>query len=295
MPNASNRQQLGLLRRIIAPLAVLAVITICGVAAPWISPQQVHDLSTLRLEDGNRPPAWLEEGGEATPGAPTYWLGTDVQGRDLLSAIFFGLRISLFVGATATALALLTGVLLGLWAGYLRGWPEVLIMRLADIQLTFPSILIAMFMMALWGQGVGKLIFAVALVHWVIYARTVRGVVLAEREEEYVMAMQALGAGTGRIMFRHLLPNLVAPVMVISAVEFSSIVMLEATLSFLGLGVPPTRPSLGMLINAGYKDFFSGAWWTWTFPGVALLLLILSINVLSDRLRDAYADSISTS
>jgi peptide/nickel transport system permease protein len=198
----------------------------------------------------------------------------------------YGLRVSLFVGASATLLALIAGVALGLVAGYFRGWVDSLIMRVADIQLSFPSVLIALFMMAIWGQGVGKIIVAVAIVHWVIYARTVRGSVLAEREKDYIAAIRALGAGAPRILARHLLPNVAAPVLVISTVEFASVVMLEATLSFLGLGVPITKPSLGLLIKFGFDEFFSGLWWIWLFPGLALVGLVLSLNWLADLLRE---------
>jgi peptide/nickel transport system permease protein len=252
--------------------------------APWFAPQDPYALGTLRLEDSSLPPVWL-----ATPAptaaASTYLLGTDAQGRDVLSAVFYGLRVSLLVGFAGTGLALVAGVLLGLVAGYWRGWLDAVIMRFADVQLAFPSMLIALFMMALWGAGLWKIVVAIAVVRWVVYARLVRGSVLAEREKDYVLAIRSLGAGAPRILLRHILPNLLTPVLVVSTVEFASIVMLEATLSFLGLGVPVTRPSLGMLIKFGYDDFFSGYWWVWLFPGLTLVLLVLSLNWLFDTLH----------
>lgn len=270
------------------PAGVLVLLVLVALLAPLISPQDPYALGTLRLEDSSRPPAWLEAGGAANglvnPGTH-YLLGTDGQGRDILSAVFYGLRVSLLVGVIGTVIALVAGVALGLVAGYWRGWVDAFVMRVADVQLAFPSILIALFLMAIWGQGLMKIILAVAIVHWVIYARTVRGAVLAEREKDYISAIRALGAATPRILLRHLLPNLLTPVLVISAVQFASVVMLEATLSFLGLGVPITRPSLGMLIKFGYDEVFSGAWWIWLFPGLALVGLILSLNWLTDILR----------
>jgi len=259
-----------------------------AVFAPWIAPHQTNNLKTLQLEDSNLAPIWLREGAghesfrEAWRG---FLLGTDIQGRDILSAVLYGLRVSLLVGFVGTGLALVIGVFLGLLSGYVGGRLDSAIMRLADIQLSFPSILIALFLMAIWGQGVGKIIIAVGLVHWVIYARVVRGDVLAEREKYYISAIQALGARAPRILFLHLLPNLMGPIIVVSAVQFASIVMLEATLSYLGLGVPITRPSLGMLIKFGYEEFFSGHWWVWFFPGLALVLLVVAVNWLADVLR----------
>ncbi len=268
------------------PATVLLVLAFGAILAPWIAPHNIRRLETLRLADSGLPPAWLAAppAGELAPHTP-FWLGTDAQGRDVLSAILFGLRVSLLVGVVGTLLALTAGTLLGLAAGYWRGWVDGAIMRLADVQLAFPSILIALFLMAVWGQGLLKIILAVAIAHWVIYARVVRGAVLVEREKNYVTAIRALGAGAPRIVLRHILPNLAAPILVISAVEFASVVMLEATLSFLGLGVPITRPSLGMLINFGFQDVFGGTWWTWVFPGLALVLLVLCLNWLADILR----------
>lgn len=274
----------GLGRRWTVPAVLFGALAACGLFAPLISPHNPWDLADLRLEDSALAPTWL---GAAPSGSSDrlYLLGSDTQGRDMLSATLYGLRVSLWVGAAATVLALVAGVLLGLGAGYWRGAIDSVVMRLADVQLSFPSMLIALFLMSVWGRGLLKIIVAVAIVHWVIYARTVRGVVLAEREKEYVQAARALGAGTPRILLRHLLPNLTTPIIVISAVEFASVVMLEATLSFLGLGVPITQPSLGLLIKNGYDEFFSGAWWIWLFPGLALVALVWSLNWLAEALR----------
>ena len=204
--------------------------------------------------------------------------------------MLYGLRVSIGVGARATLLAALLGTALGLAAGWRRGWLDSMIMRTADVQLAFPAMLIALFMMALWGQGLGKLVIAVAATHWVIYARTARAATLVEREKDYVAASRALGAGQPRIVLRHILPNIAPPLAVISTVQFASIVTLEATLSFLGLGVPVTRPSLGMLIKFGYEEVFGGAWWVWLFPGLALIALVLSLNWLADVLGDKSED-----
>jgi peptide/nickel transport system permease protein len=280
------------------PAGTLSLLVVGAVTAPLWTPQDPYALATVRLIDFNRAPLWLADPAAAPPAPdpathraspfPLFVLGADGQGRDVLSAVCYGLRVSLLVGVGGTVLAMLVGVALGLAAGWRDGWLSSAIMRLADIQLSFPSVLIALFVMAVWGQGVGKIVIAVAAAHWVIYARVVRGALLAEREKEYVAAVRALGAATPRILLRHILPNLATPILVISAVEFASVVMLEALLSFLGLGVPITRPSLGMLIKIGYEDFFGGAWWVWLFPGVALVALVFSLNWLADLLREKY-------
>jgi peptide/nickel transport system permease protein len=278
----------------VLPGGALALLVAAALLAPWIAPQDPYDLAAVRLLDANRPPAWRADAADVADAAegrgivPLFALGADGQGRDVFSAVCYGLRVSLLVGLGGTLLAGVAGVALGLAAGWWRGWIEATLMRLADVQLAFPSVLIALFLMAVWGQGVGKIVAAVAIAHWVIYARVTRASVLAEREKDYVAAARALGAGSGRILLRHLLPNVATPILVISAVEFASVVMLEATLSFLGLGVPITRPSLGMLVKIGYDDFFGGTWWTWLFPGAALTILILSVNWLADLLRERY-------
>lgn len=279
------------LRRLswIIPAALLAVLGGSAVLAPWIAPQDTYDLAQLRLEDANLPPVWIKDRPETGAAPGLFLLGGDRQGRDLLSAILFGMRVSLFVGATGMIVAMTIGVALGLAAGWSGGRFDAAVMRLADIQLSFPSVLIALFMMALWGQGLGKIVLAVGLVHWVIYARVARGGTLAEREKDYVSAARAMGAGTPRILLLHLLPNLSSPLLVVSAVQFASIVMLEATLSYLGLGVPITRPSLGMLVKNGADEVFSGVWWSAFFPGLALALLVVSVNCLADLLRERLA------
>lgn len=274
--------------RWVFPAAILIVLLLVAVLAPWISPQDPWNLRQVELINGNIPPPWTEKAKAAHTEGPAdrrFILGTDEQGRDILSAVLYGLRISIFVGVTATLLSLVAGVFMGLLAGYYGGRFDAAIMRAADIQLSFPSVLIALFLMAIWGQGLTKIIVAVAVVHWVIYARVARGMVLTEREKDYISAIRAMGAGTPRILFHHLLPNITGPIFVVSAVEFASVVILEATLSYLGLGVPITRPSLGLLIKFGYDNFFSGTWWVWFFPGVTLVLLIFSVNWLADILR----------
>ena len=282
MTNPSPQLRRPPLPKWLVPAVLAALLCLAGLLAPVLSPQNPYDLESLRLEDNQLSPAWVRDSADAW----RYPLGTDLQGRDMLSAMLYGLRVSLLVGVAATALAMASGVGLGLAAGWKRGWIESAIMRVADVQMAFPSILIALFMMALWGQGLGKIIIAVGLVHWVIYARTVRGSVMAEREKDYVQAARALGVSGTRIVLRHILPNVSEPILVISAVEFASVVMLEATLSFLGLGVPLTRPSLGLLIKFGYDEFMGGAWWIWLFPGLTLVALVLSLNWLADALRD---------
>ena len=213
-------------------------------------------------------------------------LGSDGQGRCLYSAILYGLRISLYVGLASTLASVVFGTILGLAAGYLGGRTDAVIMRLADIQLSFPAILIALVIMALWGQGLFKIIIAISVVNWVFYARTARGSTLSEREKDYVDAARATGVSTFSIMLGEILPNIIAPIIVIGTVRIAHAIILEATLSFLGLGVPITEPSLGSLIYDGYQELFSGFWWISVFPGIGLMLIVLGINLLGDRLRD---------
>lgn len=270
-------------------------MVLSALLAPLLAVQNPYDLKTVRLENGYIPPFRLPDADadhRAIPDSPRadlFILGSDRNGRDMLSAVLFGLRVSLLVGVCGTALAMTAGVSLGLLSGYFGGRLDSTIMRVADIQLSFPSILVAMFMMAVWGPGIWKIVLAVGIVHWVTYARVVRGAALAEREKDYVAAIRALGAGAPRVMTRHLLPNLTGPILVVSAVQFASTVILEATLSYLGLGAPETRPSLGMLVKSGYEDFFGGTWWAWFFPGLALAALVLAINWLADVLREQFA------
>jgi peptide/nickel transport system permease protein len=264
----------------LAGLAVFTVILLLAVLAPWIAPQDPYDLSKLDLMDGRLPP-----GSQAMDGA-TYWLGTDDQGRDMLSAIFYGLRTSLAVGALSALLALAIGTALGLLAAYFGGKLETVIMRIVDIQLSFPAILVALILLAVLGQGTGKIIAALVTVQWAYYARTVRGTALVERRKEYIEAARCLALSPARIVFRHLLPNCLPPLIVVVTVQVAHAIALEATLSFLGIGLPITEPSLGLLIANGFQYMMSGKFWISFFPGVALLVTIVSINLVGDRLRD---------
>src|SRR6266496_3107268 len=284
-PAATRRVETPL-RRLVAdfcanPIAVfglvlLGVILFLALFAPLISPQNPYDLAQLDVMDSRLPP------GSKSPTGGTFWLGTDDQGRDMLSAIFYGLRISLSVGITATALALVIGLATGLPAAYFGGRIEALVMRIVDIQLSFPAILIAVL-----GQGTGKVIAALVTVQWAYYARTVRSAALVEKRKEYVEAAQCLALSPARIVFRHLLPNCLPPMIVVATVQVAAAITLEATLSFLGLGLPITEPSLGLLIANGYQYLLSGKYWISFFPGIALLLTIVSINLVADQLRDA--------
>jgi len=264
----------------VAGLALLAMIVAAAIFAPLISPQNPYDLAQIDIIDSKLPP-----GSPSTTGG-TFWLGTDDQGRDMLSAIFYGLRISLTVGVVSTALALLIGLAAGLAAAYLGGRVEMLIMRIVDIQLSFPSILIALILIAVLGQGTGKVITALVTVQWAYYARTVRSAALVEKRKEYIEAARCLALSPARIVFRHLLPNCLPPMIVVATVQVAAAIALEATLSFLGLGLPITEPSLGLLIANGYQYLLSGKYWISFFPGIALLLTIVSINLVADQLRD---------
>jgi peptide/nickel transport system permease protein len=260
-------------------LVLLAAILAVAIAAPLISPQNPYDLAQLDVMDGRLPPGANTDGG-------TFWLGTDDQGRDMLSAIFYGLRISLTVGVVSTVVALALGLALGLAAAYFGGRTETVIMRIADIQLSFPAILIALILLAVLGQGMLKIIAALVTVQWAYYARTVRSAALVEKRKEYIEAARCLALSPSRIVFRHLLPNCLPPLIVVATVQVAAAIALEATLSFLGLGLPITEPSLGLLIANGYQYLLSGKYWISFFPGVALLLTIVSINLVADQLRD---------
>ncbi len=261
-------------------LGLLLLIVVAALFAPLISPQNPYDLAQLDVMDSKLPP------GSKSPTGGTFWLGTDDQGRDMLSAIFYGLRISLMVGATSTVLALIIGLTMGLTAAYLGGRVETLIMRIVDIQLSFPAILIALILIAVLGQGTGKVIAALVTIQWAYYARTVRSAALVEKRKEYMEAARCLALSPARIVFRHLLPNCLPPMIVVATVQVAAAIALEATLSFLGLGLPITEPSLGLLIANGYQYLLSGKYWISFFPGVALLLTIVSINLVADQLRD---------
>jgi peptide/nickel transport system permease protein len=289
-PAASPRAAESPLRRIwrdftdnpiaVVGLAMLIVIVLVAVFAPVISPQNPYDLAQIDVLDSKLPP------GEKSTTGMTFWLGTDDQGRDMLSAIFYGLRISLVVGASSTALALVIGLTFGLLAAYAGGRADALIMRIVDIQLSFPSILIALILIAVLGQGTGKVITALVTVQWAYYARTVRSVALVEKRKEYMEAARCLALPPSRIVFHHLLPNCLPPMIVVATVQVAAAIALEATLSFLGLGLPITEPSLGLLIANGYQYLLSGKYWISFFPGIALLVTIVSINLVADQLRD---------
>ena len=280
-----------------SPLAIVAaavslLIILAAVFAPWIAPHDPFNPATLNLMDGFTPPM---EPNQFT--GNTYWLGTDNQGRDVFSTILYGARISLFVGFMAVAFAMVLGITLGLIAGYRGGWVDSLLMRVADVQLTFPSILLALLIfgiargfippayreaMAIW-----VLIVAIGLSEWVQYARVVRGATMVEKSKEYVQAARVIGAHPAKILIRHILPNVMGPVLVIATIGLALAIIAEATLSFLGVGVPSTQPSLGTLIRIGQGFLFSGEWWILLFPSLTLLALALSVNLLGDWLRDA--------
>ncbi len=260
-------------------LVLIIVLTLAAIFANFIAPQNPYDLKELNLQNAYKPPGYVANG-------IRFLLGTDDQGRGVFSTILYGMRISLFVGVVSTVFSAIIGTILGLIAGYFGGKVDMLIMRLADIQLSFPALLIALMIMAIWGQGLDKIIIAITVVGWVYYARTVRGSTLAEREKEYVDSARVVGVGHLGIMFKHILPNVLAPVIVIGTVRIANAIILEATLSFLGLGVPVTKPSLGSMIASGYQVLFSGYWWVSVFPGIALMLIVMGINLVGDRLRD---------
>ncbi|WP_375230106.1 ABC transporter permease [Roseobacter sp. S98] len=261
-------------------LVVLGVIVILAILAPWITPQNPYDLAQVDVLDGRLPP-----GSEAFAGY-TMWLGSDGAGRDLYSAILYGLRISLTVGLASGVIALLIGMVIGLIAAYAGSRTEAFIMRIVDLQLSFPASLVALMLVAALGKGVDKIILALVVAQWAYYARTVRATALVERNKEYVEAAQCLGLSRARIVFRHILPNCVAPLIVVGTVQTASAISLEATLSFLGVGLPQTEPSLGVLIANGFEYMLSGRYWISMFPGLALLLTVVSINLVGDHLRD---------
>ena len=270
---------------------ILLTMLVSAFGAGWIAPHNPFDLATIDLMDALKPPVWHPDG------TSNYLLGTDSQGRDLLSAIMYGTRVSLLIGLASVALAMLIGIVLGLVSGYVGGRTDALIMRVADVQLSFPAILIALLIDGVARAVVPKemheiiafpvLVGAIALAGWPQYARTVRGSTLVEKNREYVQAARVIGISKPVIMFRHVLPNVLGPVTVLATVHLATAIITEATLSFLGVGVPPTSPSLGTLIRIGNDFLFSGEWWITIFPGVGLVLLVLSVNLLGDWLRDA--------
>ncbi|MCA3180859.1 MAG: ABC transporter permease [Burkholderiaceae bacterium] len=271
---------------------VAAVMILGAVLAPWIAPHDPFDLKTLDLNNSLVPPAWTAQGDAAYP------LGTDDQGRDVLSTILYGSRISLLVGIASVAFAMVLGIGLGLLSGYLGGRLDAFIMRVADVQLSFPAILIALLINGVAravlpsdanidAMALAVLIGSIGLANWVQYARTVRGSTMVEKNKEYVQAARVIGVGPLTIMLRHVLPNVLGPVLVIGTINVATAIITEATLSFLGVGVPPTSPSLGTMINNGNNFLYSGEWWLVIFPGAALILLCMSVNLLGDWLRDA--------
>ncbi|PZR73754.1 MAG: peptide ABC transporter permease [Stutzerimonas stutzeri] len=261
-------------------LVAFTAIVLAALLAPWISPQNPYDLMQLDILEGRLPP------GSVSGTGMTYWLGTDDQGRDMLSAILYGLRISLAVGICSALLAAAVGTTLGLFAAYAGGRVETALMRLVDLQLSFPTILIALMILAFLGKGIANVVLALVIVEWATYARTARASALIESRKEYIEAALAMGARPMRILFRHLLPNCLPPLMVIATVQIARAIALEATLSFLGLGVPVTEPSLGMLIANGYQYMLSGKFWISFYPGLALLATVVAINLIGDHLRD---------
>lgn len=278
-----------------SPTAMVAaliafVCVFCAMFAPWVAPHNPFDLATLELSNARLPPAWMEGGN------PAFLLGTEDQGRDILSALMYGARISLAVGLTSVVLSVLIGVVLGLLAGFLGGWVDAFLMRLCDVMLSFPPILVALliagvgralFPNAQDSLAFGVLVLAITLTGWVQYARTVRGSTLVERNKEYVQAARVTGVPPLRIMRRHVLPNVMGPVLVLATIQVATAIIIEATLSFLGVGAPITAPSLGTLIRVGNDYLFSGEWWITVFPGAMLVLIASSVNLLGDWLRDA--------
>jgi peptide/nickel transport system permease protein len=278
-----------------SPMAITAALiaflcVFCAVFADWVAPQNPFDMASLSLSDARLPPAW-SEGGQTR-----YLLGTDDQGRDILSAVMYGARISLLVGVASVLVSMVVGVALGLLAGFAGGKVDALIMRVCDVMLSFPAILVAllidgvgraMFPNAHDTLAFGVLIVAISLTGWVQYARTVRGSTMVERHKEYVQAARVIGVKPLRIMSAHVLPNVMGPVLVLATIHVAAAILTEATLSFLGVGVPPTSPSLGTLIRVGNDFLFSGEWWITIFPGLMLILIALSVNLLGDWLRDA--------
>jgi len=261
-------------------ISLLVLLLLAAIFASWLAPQNPYDLAQLDIMDGTLTP------GTKSMAGYTYLLGTDEQGRDMLSAILYGLRISLFVGVASTVIACTIGASVGVAAAYAGGRVENIVMRIVDLQLSFPTILIALVLLAVFGRGVDKVIIALVVVQWAYYARTVRGNALVERSREYIEAARCLALPKKRIVFRHLLPNCLPPLIVVATVQVAHSIALEATLSFLGVGVPVTEPSLGMLIKNGYDYLLSGKYWISTYPGIALVVAIVAINLVGDRLRD---------
>ena len=261
---------------------LFVTLAVVAVAAPWIAPQNPYDLASVSIPNAELPP-----GSTSAAGAMHHLLGTDGAGRDVLSAILYGLRISIGVGLASAFVALIVGTSIGLAAAHFGGLVDAVIMRIVDLQLSFPAILVALMLLAVLGQGVDKTLLALIVVQWAYYARSVRGTAQVERQKEYVEAAIGQGLPARRIMFRHVLPNCVAPLLVIVTLQTAGAITLEATMSFLGIGLPQTKPSLGLLIANGFEYLLSNMYWISVFPGIALALLVASINLIGDRLRVA--------
>lgn len=264
----------------VAALVVFGGLVLLAVCAPLVAPTDPYDLASIDLLDSRLPP------GEVSMTGMTFWLGTDGQGRDLLSAIIYGLRLSLIVGFASGFVALVIGTTVGMFAAHAGGRVDALVMRLVDLQLSFPAILLALMLLAAFGRGVDKVIVALILVQWATYCRTVRAAALVEKTKEYMEAAAVLRLSRGAVLFRHLLPNCLSAVIVLATVQIANSIALEATLSFLGVGLPPTEPSLGLLIANGFDYVLSGTYWISLFPGIALIVLIVSINLVGDQIRD---------
>ncbi|ODT65332.1 MAG: peptide ABC transporter permease [Pelagibacterium sp. SCN 63-23] len=265
----------------VAGVVLLVLLIVPAVLAPWISPQNPFDIGKLDIFDSQLPPGSASESMDIT-----YWLGTDGQARDVLSAILYGMRTSLVVAFASVTASLLIGATVGLSAAYFGGRADAILMRIVDLQLSFPAILLALIMLSVLGQGIDKVIIALIVVQWAYFARTARGTALVERNREYVQAARCLALGPRRIIFRHMLPNCLPPLIVIATIDLAHAIAAEATLSYLGIGVPVTQPSLGMLIANGFEFMLSGQYWISFFPGIALALVILAINLVGDHLRD---------
>ena len=262
-------------------LGIVVLLMLAALAAPWLTPQNPYDLMQLDVLDARLPP-----GSANGLGTFSYWLGTDGQGRDLYSGILYGLRISIGIGVGSALLAGVIGTLIGLLSAYVGGKVDSLLMRLADLVLSFPSILVSMLILAYLGKGIFNVMATLVVLEWAYYARTARAQALVERQKEYVEAARGLGVSAWHIMVRHILPNCLPPLIVIGTLQIARAITLEATLSFLGLGVPITEPSLGLLISNGYQYMLSGQYWISFYPGIALLVVIVAINLVGDRLRD---------
>lgn len=259
---------------------IISIFVFIVVFGPLLVHQDPYDIASLELLDAYKPPVWLE-GGDVR-----FLLGTDGQGRDVLASIIYGTRISLFISLAAMICSSVIGASLGLVAGYYGGRLDGIIMRVADVQLSFPSLLIALFLMSAFGNGLGKVLISLTCVGWVIYARTVRGSTLSEKQKEYVQAAQAAGLPNHKIIVRHILPNVLTPLIVVATIQIGTFILIEASLSFLGVGVPISQPSLGLLVKNGFDVLLSGLWWTSVFPGAFIMMLVFGINLLGDFLRD---------